>query len=54
MPSPFLARLNQENNCRAFLELIRDEACRRLEAEMASVFLWPFPIKVRRWALPRQ
>ena len=40
MPSPFLARLNQENNCRAFLELIRDEACRRLEAEMASVFLW--------------
>jgi Nif-specific regulatory protein len=37
--SPFLIRLNQENDCRAFFQLIRDEACRRLEAEVASVFL---------------
>ena len=40
LSSSFLARLNQETNCRVFLQLIRDEACRRLEAEMASVFLW--------------
>ena len=37
--SPFLIRLNQETNYRVFFQLIRDEACRRLEAEVASVFL---------------
>ncbi|MDH5587557.1 MAG: sigma-54-dependent Fis family transcriptional regulator, partial [Nitrospirota bacterium] len=37
--SPFLIRLTQETNCRVFFQLIRDEACRRLDAEMASVFL---------------
>jgi Nif-specific regulatory protein len=39
LASPFLIRLNQENNCNAFFQLIRDEACRRLEAEVTSVFL---------------
>ena len=37
--SPFLIRLNQETSCKAFFQLIREEACRRLDAEMASVFL---------------
>ncbi len=37
--SPFLIRLNQETRCKDFFQLIKDEACRRLEAEMASVFL---------------
>lgn len=37
--SPFLIRLNQETSCSTFFQLIRDEACQRLEAEMASVFL---------------
>ncbi len=37
--SPFAARLNQEVNCREFFKLIREEGCRRLEAEMSSVFL---------------
>jgi len=38
--SLFLIRLNQETSCRAFFQLIRSEACRRLKAEMASIFLW--------------
>ena len=37
--SPFLIRLNQETSCPAFFQLIREEACWRLEAELASVFL---------------
>ncbi len=37
--SPFLIRLNQVTKCKDFFQLIKDEACRRLEAEMASVFL---------------
>ncbi len=37
--SPFIMRLNEEPSCRVFFKLIRDEACRRLDAEMASVFL---------------
>ncbi len=37
--SQFLMRLNEETTCRAFFKLIRDEACRRLDAELASVFL---------------
>jgi Nif-specific regulatory protein len=37
--SPFLVHLNQETDCNAFFQLIRDEACQRLEAEVASVFL---------------
>ena len=37
--SQFLQRLNQETNCSAFFQLVREEACRRMEAEVASVFL---------------
>lgn len=37
--SSFFIRINEETNCRTFLQLIRDEACRRLDAELASVFL---------------
>ena len=37
--SPFLLRLNQETDCRAFFQLIRNEACQRLDTELASVFL---------------
>jgi len=37
--SPFLVHLNQETDCNAFFQLIRNEACQRLEAEVASVFL---------------
>ncbi len=37
--SSFLIRLNQETRCKDFFQLIKDEGSRRLEAEMASVFL---------------
>ena len=37
--SAFLIQLNQTTTCREFFKLLRDEACRRLDAELASVFL---------------
>ncbi len=35
----FLTQLNRAMDCHEFFKILRDEACRRLKADMASVFL---------------